>query len=107
MTGADAQRAMDFIPQFLAMDEIYAMKKTKSGEKEINIRPLILSLRAENGAIYARLMLTEKDSLKADLLARTLCARAGAQDVEIRVHRTCLLAQNGEGELVPLMEVLS
>ena len=52
-------------------------------------------------------MLTEKDSLKADLLARTLCARAGAQDVEIRVHRTCLLAQNAEGELVPLMEVLA
>ena len=107
LTGADAQRAMDFIPEFLAMDEIYAMKKTKSGEREINIRPLILNLRAENGAIHARLMLTERDSLKADLLARTLCARAGAQDVEIRVHRTCLLAQNAEGELVPLMEVLA
>ncbi len=106
VTGADADRAIGFIPEFMAMDEINAMKKTKSGEKEINIRPLILDLRAENGVIRARLMLTEKDSLKADLLARTLCKRAGAQDVAIRVHRTCLLAQDGDNGLVPLMDVL-
>ena len=77
-----------------------AMAQVRASDYEMN-------LRAENDVICAWLMLTEKDSLKADLLARTLCARAGAQDVEIRVHRTCLLAQNGEGEMVPLMEVLA
>lgn len=107
LTGADAQRAMDFIPEFMQRTHIPAMKKTKSGEKEINIRPLILDMRAENGVIYARLMLTEKESLKADLLARTLCACAGAQDTDIRVHRTCLLAQDAQGRMVPLMDVLA
>ena len=107
LTGADAQRAMDFIPEFMQRIQILAMKKTKSGEKEINIRPLILDMRAENGVIYARLMLTEKESLKADLLARTLCACAGAQDVEVRVHRTRLLAQDDQGRMVPLMDVLA
>lgn len=106
LTGGDAERAMAYIPEFLAAEEIPAVKKTKSGQREINIRPLILDLRAVDGVIRARLMLTETDSLKADLLARTLCERAGAQDVEIRVHRTCLLANDGENGLAPLMDVL-
>ena len=51
------------------------------------------------------MMLTEKDALKPDLLARTLAARAAVDMPEMRIHRSCLLGRNDAGELVPLMEL--
>lgn len=82
-----------------------AVKKTKSGEKEINIRPLTLSLEARSDGLNARLMLTEKDALKADLLVKTLAERAGVELPQVRIHRTCLLAKDAQGALKPLMEL--
>jgi hypothetical protein len=103
--GENARAVLDQIPAFLAAEEVLAMKKTKSGEKEINIRPLALSVQADEEGISARLMLTEKDALKADLLVKTLAARAGVEMPESRIHRVCLLAHDNNGELKPLMEL--
>ena len=50
-------------------------------------------------------MLTEKASLKADLLASVLAERAGVACPELRVHRTALLGCGAAGELRPLMEL--
>ena len=82
-----------------------AVKKTKSGEKEINIRPLALSVEPVEEGLRARLMLTEKDALKADLLVKTLAGRAGVELPQVRIHRTCLLAKDAQGALKPLMEL--
>lgn len=104
--GDSAQAVIDQIPAFLDSTQIMAMKKTKSGEKEINIRPLALRLEAAEGnTLYARLMLTEKDALKADLLVRTLAEMAGVDAPEMRVHRLSLLGKDAAGELRPLMEL--
>lgn len=104
--GDSAQAVIDQIPAFLDSTQIMAMKKTKSGEKEINIRPLALRLEAAEGnTLYARLMLTEKDALKADLLVRTLAEMAGVDVPEMRVHRVSLLGKDAAGELRPLMEL--
>ena len=104
--GDSAQAVIDQIPAFLDSTQIMAMKKTKSGEKEINIRPLALRLEAAEGnTLYARLMLTEKDALKADLLVRTLAEMAGVDAPEMRVHRVSLLGKDAAGELRPLMEL--
>ena len=104
--GDSAQAVIDQIPAFLDSAQIMAVKKTKSGEKEINIRPLALRLEAAEGnTLHARLMLTEKDALKADLLVRTLAEMAGVDAPEMRVHRVSLLGKDAAGELRPLMEL--
>lgn len=105
LEGETARAVIDAIPAFLAEETVTAVKKTKSGEREINIRPLVLELRPAADGFDARLMLTEKDALKADLLARTLAARAGVEAPEMRVHRRTLLGRDEGGALRPLMEL--
>jgi len=105
LSGENAQAVKDQVAAFLAEEEVLAMKKTKSGEKEINIRPLALNVEVCEDGLNARLMLTEKDALKADLLVRTLAARAGVEAPDMRIHRVCLLAKDKAGELKPLMEL--
>ena len=79
--------------------------RKKSGEKQINIRPLALAVSAEENRIRARLMLTEKDALKADLLVKTLAERAGVELCDVRIHRETLLGKDANGELKPLLEL--
>ncbi|MBP3411150.1 MAG: DUF2344 domain-containing protein [Clostridia bacterium] len=105
LDGENAQAVKDQVASFLAEEEVLAMKKTKSGEKEINIRPLALKVEVCKDGLNARLMLTEKDALKADLLVKTLAERAGVETPEVRIHRVCLLAKDKEGDLKPLMEL--
>lgn len=105
LSGAGAAEILRAVPGFLAEDEVLAIKKTKSGEREVNIRPLVLSLSESEGGLDARLMLTEREGLKADLLVRTLAERAGVECPEARIHRTALLGRDPSGELRPLMEL--
>ena len=65
----------------------------------------MISAEAEGNVIRARLMLMEKDSLKADLYVKTLAAMAGVEAPEMRIHRTCLLGKASDGSLKPLMEL--
>ena len=105
LNGENVDAVLAAIDGFLAEEHVTAMKKSKSGEKEIDIRPLVLSLTPCEGGFNARLMLTEKDALKPDLLVRTLAQRAGVEAPEMRIHRVNLLGKNDAGELVPLMEL--
>ncbi|MBQ8507028.1 MAG: DUF2344 domain-containing protein [Clostridia bacterium] len=105
IAGEDAEKIAAQIPAFLEKDTVLAMKKSKSGEKEVNIRPMVLSLEACEDGFNCRVMLTEKENLKADLLAKTLAKMAGIEEVGVRVHRLCLLGKDAEGGLRPLMEL--
>ena len=105
MDGENADAVLASIDGFLSEEHVTAMKKSKSGEKEIDIRPLVLSLTPCEGGFAARLMLTEKDALKPDLLARTLAQRAGVEAPEMRIHRRTLLGRDETGALRPLMEL--
>ena len=80
------------------------VRRTKSGEREIDMRPLALSLEARDGSLLARLMLTEKDTLKPDVLLGGLAALAGVEAPRAHVHRLRLLGANAAGEIVPLRE---
>jgi len=105
LDGEDVSKVIGAIPLFMGKDVVMAKKKSKSGEKEINIRPMALSVCSEENKISARLMLTEKETLKADLLVNALMQLSGAEDVTMRIHRKCLLGRNGNGELCPFMEI--
>ena len=93
------------VPGFLAEESVMAIRKTKSGEKQVNIRPLAVDLRIEEGVLYARLMLTERDTLKPDLLINVLAERAGIEVPEVRIHRLRLLGEDANGEIKELMEL--
>ena len=105
LSGETAAATLDAAEEFLRRESVMAMRKTKSGEREVDIRPMALLLKREGDALNARLMRTEKDTLKPDLLVRALAEIAGAEVPEMRIHRKCLLGEDESGALKPLMEL--
>ena len=91
------------IPAFMNMETVMATRKTKSGEREIDIRPLALDVHETDGGLFCRLMLTEKDTLKPDLLLKALSDMAGVDVPEARIHRLMLLGEDADGAVKPLM----
>lgn len=93
---------------FMARDEVIALRKTKSGEKPTDIRPMVLRANVASNAecteILCTLMLTERSTLKPDLLIKTLLGEEVPDWSAIRIHRTRLYAQDKDGSLIPLME---
>ena len=102
--GENAPAILAAVKQFCAAEHVMGVRRTKSGEREIDMRPLALSLEAREGCLLARLMLTERDTLKPDVLLAGLSSLAGVEAPRARVHRLCLLGENAAGEMVPLME---
>lgn len=101
ISGSGISREM--LDDFLARESVMAMRKTKSGEKLVDIRPMALDLRLEDADLMARLSLTDKDTLKPDLLVRTI---TGTDPEAMRIHRLALLGDGGEGEFAPLMKLI-
>lgn len=111
LTGEGAKAIADAVPGYLEKTEVMAVRKTKSGEKTVNIRPSTLELRAEGTedgayALTARLTLTPEDTLKPDVLLGALARLAGVpeEDYEARIHRTLLSGKTAKGEIVPLFD---
>lgn len=105
LSGETAAATLDAAEEFLRRESVMAVRKTKSGEREVDIRPMALLLEREGDVLSVRLMLTEKDTLKPDLLVRALAEIAGAEVPEMRIHRRCLLGEDESGALKPLMEL--
>lgn len=103
--GDNAQKVIDASDEFLAREQVMAMRKTKSGEKEVDIRPLAYSIFKTETGLSVRLKLTEKDTLKPDLLVRTLAEIAGVEEPKTKIHRVQLLGEDANGKLKPLMEL--
>lgn len=111
LTGEGAKTIADAVPGYLEKGEVMAVRKTKSGEKTVNIRPSTLELRAEGTedgayALNARLTLTPEDTLKPDVLLGALARLAGVPEdgYEARIHRTLLSGKTAKGEIVPLFD---
>ncbi len=83
----DWKKAMD---EFLLQDSIPAMKKTKSGEKEINIKKLIFDyeLRDDNSVEFL-LSMSSSATLKVTLLFDTFFKSLGREfdPVSLDIHR--------------------
>ena len=105
LVGEAAAPVLAQIPAFMASESVNAVKKTKSGEKTINARSLVLELNPTHDGFTARLMLTERDSLKPDLLVTLLSDMAGVEPPEARIHRLALLGRDAQGQLRLLMEL--
>ena len=105
LSGETAQATLDAVETFLAREQVLAMRKTKSGEREVDIRPMAIALQRTENGLDARLKRTEKDTLKPDLLIRSLAELAGVEPPEAKIHRRCLLGEDESGALKPLMEL--
>ncbi len=105
LSGESAPAVIAQIPAFMASERVEAVKKTKSGEKTINARSMVISMEPTAVGFDARLMLTEQESMKPDMLVGLLSDMAGVEPPQARIHRVALLGEDGEGNLRPLMEL--
>ena len=107
--GGDALKIAEAVPNFLAQDEIMALRKTKRAETMVNIRPMIHLLKAQMDAekksvvLTARVSFVEAATLKPDLLVSSLCTFAGVEVPKCEIRRTCLLGEK-DGQSVPLID---
>ncbi len=100
-----APRLTGAVSALMKQDVVMAVRKTKSGLKDTDIRPLILSLKSEGDTLFATLVLTEREACKPNMLISALKKASGLEEeTEVRtlVTRTGLLGEDPEGNLVPL-----
>ena len=96
------------IPSMLFRESIPALRKTKSGIRECDIKPLIYQLAGEGNHIHCTVALTEKEACKPDMLCRALATEAGIpEQTEIRmlITRDALLGEDQQGCLCPLERI--
>lgn len=74
----DSDVICNAIPSFVAQESIMALRKTKSGEKMVDIRPMIFDIHVcGDNTLCCTLALSEAATCKPDLLMEALCSHAG------------------------------
>ena len=91
----------DAVRRFLAQTEIPAVRKTKTGLKPCDIRPMIYDLSLTGDTLRFTLALCEKATCKPDLLLESLFTFGGMDRPRALVTRTQLLGEQ-DGALCPL-----
>ena len=108
--GEDALKIANKIPDFLAQNEIMALRKTKRAETMVNIRPMIHLLEAQmdtdakTAVLTVRVSFVEAATLKPDLLLSSLFTFSGVELPKCEIRRTCLLGER-DGQSVPLIDL--
>lgn len=108
--GEDALKIANKIPDFLAQNEIMALRKTKRAETMVNIRPMIhlleaqMDTEAKTAVLTARVSFVEAATLKPDLLLSSLCTFSSVELPKYEIRRTCLLGER-DGQSVPLIDL--
>lgn len=97
------ERLIAAIPAFLEQESIMAIRRTKSGEKETDIKPLIHALTGDGNSIHAVVTLTETVACKPDMLLTALSEFCGLEcKPDMLVIRNGLLGRDKEGNLTAL-----
>ena len=97
----------DALERFLSSDSIPAVKKTKTGEKEIDLKPLIHGYEiSEEGGLNIILHAGSKDHVKPALLFERFFASSGKEFVPLmlKVHRTEMYSEK-DGVMIPLIKL--
>ena len=100
-----AEKLIAAVDAMMGQDRILVVRKSKSGLKECDIKPLIYALRGKGSHLYATLALTERETCKPGMLLDAMKNAAGIppeEEVRMLVIRTALLGEDGEGRLAPL-----
>ncbi len=110
LRGGETAKIVADVPDFLAEEEIMALRKTKKSETMVNIRPMIHELtvdmddQANEAVLTARVSFIEQATLKPDLLVSALCGHAKGQADKCEIRRTQLLGEV-DGQPVPLIDM--
>lgn len=85
------------LTDFLKQEQILVMKKTKKGEKEVNIRPMIYEMEADEEKIFLKIAAGSAANLKPDVLIRAYMESRGETmaDFALMITRNELYADNG------------
>ena len=106
--GSAGKALNSILPSFLERASIPAIRKTKSGEKPCDIRPMIYQLSAEKGEegdiLSAILAVREEATCKPDLLITSLCEMAGIKSPNYSLTRTGMYGMKG-GSMIPLEDM--
>lgn len=98
----DAARKMaEAIPAFMQQESIVTLRKSKSGLKEVDMKPLLYALERQGNTLHAILSQAEGNACKPDMLINALAAFAGMDAPRTVVTRKQLLGQ-ADGQMVPL-----
>ena len=99
-----ARRLISAMEPMMRQEQILVNRKSKSGIREVDMKPLIYALSGREQTLWATLTLTEKESCKPAMILEGLQKAAGVPEQEIRmlVCRTGLLGEAADGSLVPL-----
>ena len=108
-----AEKLIAACPELMRQETVMAVRKTKSGLKEVDIKPLIYALNGKEQHLYCTLALTEGQTCKPNMLLEALCAQAGIPvsaeagmdhngPVRVLVKRTGLLGEDEAGVFRPL-----
>lgn len=89
------------LPRFLAQDTIMTKRKTKRGMVDTDIRQMLHSLSAQEGALYATIRQDQTGTVKPLLLMSVLADFAGVPEPSCLVTRLQLF---GEG-MIPLEDL--
>ena len=87
---------------FLSREQIVVWKKTKRSEKEVDIKPMIYDMKADDESIYLFLATGSESNLKPDLVMEAFLKYMKEEDVPLHYHRLDLYAKDEHGTLVPL-----
>ena len=108
--GEQAKVICEKLPDFLAEEEIMALRKTKKNETMVNIRPMIHELtsqydeQADCAVMNARVSFIEQATLKPDLLLEALSTYCGIELPPHEIRRTLLLGEV-DGQCIPLIDM--
>ena len=95
------ERFSETVEKYLAQKEIPAIRKTKTGMKPCDLRPMIYGLSLNGNTLTMVLALCESATCKPDLLLSSLFEFAGTERPRSLITRTQLLGEK-DGALVPL-----
>jgi radical SAM-linked protein len=92
---------------FVEQPEILVLRKTKKSEKEVDIRPYILSFSLQDGRIFCRVTAGSSNNLKPERIVEAYCQAAGIalSPFALEIHRIELYAQKEDQTLVSLEDL--
>ncbi|WP_367565711.1 TIGR03936 family radical SAM-associated protein [Lacrimispora sp.] len=93
--------------EFISQDQILTIKKTKKGEREVDLKASIYKLSVKDGTIFMKVSAGSADNLKPELVMETYCRWRGQECPEFAFHiqREEVYGNTGDEEnpvLVPL-----
>ncbi len=93
------------ISAFYEQEEIVVQKRSKTKEMQMDIKPFLYALSAEDDAIFMRVSAGSVVNIKPELVLEAVCR---FMDVEyqrfaFRIHRLETYMRDGNGELVSLL----